>query len=271
MEKIQSEITQITKERQRPLCIPNLPHSPVRLCLSSVGPASVSRLRAAGVAVLSPLAGQLLPVEERRHADLLFCHASEKAIILAPSQHKLSPLLQTLGFSPIFSAEPQATYPANIGLSFALCGRLAVGNFRFCDPALLPLLQNNGKKMISVRQGYAKCAVCIITETAAITEDAGVARALEENGVDVLQIAAGDVYLSEKHYGFFGGAAGKIAPDVLAVNGSLQTHRDGARIINHLRKYNVRPLELHSGKITDVGGILPLTEKGDEPLVLSGI
>ena len=60
----------------------------------------------------------------------------------------------------------------------------------------------------------------------------------------------------------FGGAAGKLAPDLLAVNGSLKTHRDGESITAFLLRFGVRPLELHDGRITDVGGILPLTEEG---------
>ena len=90
----------------------------------------------------------------------------------------------------------------------------------------------------------------------------GIAAALQPHGFDVLPLSKGDVFLSERHYGFFGGASGKIAPETLAINGSLRTHRDGERIAAFLKKHGIEPLELHSGQIADVGGILPLTEEG---------
>ena len=81
----------------------------------------------------------------------------------------------------------------------------------------------------------------------------------------MLRIAPGDVYLSERHYGFFGGASGKIAKDKLAVTGSLAAHRDGDRIREFAQQNGVEIVELTAGRITDIGGILPLKEIGRDP------
>ena len=146
-------------------------------------------------------------------------------------------------------------------LNVAVSRDFALGNFRFADPSLKAFLAQSGRRLISVRQGYAKCSVCFVAPNAVITEDAGIAAALKKEGADVLLISAGDVVLSKAHSGFFGGSAGLIAPELLAVNGRLDTHRDGEKIKTFLHKYGVRALELTDGKITDIGGILPLTEE----------
>lgn len=248
---------------ERPLQTPNLPVRPVRRVFASLDAEAAGTLRTMGISVLRPVPGPGLPGEERTHADLLLCHAGGGALALAPSQVSLVPQLELLGFLPRLASEPGGKYPENVLLNFAVCSGFAFGNFRYCDPALLSLLQAGGKTPVSVRQGYAKCAVCFVSGTAAITEDAGLAAALAGAGFDVLRIAPGDVFLSDRHYGFFGGAAGLIAPDLLAVNGSLSANGNGREIRAFLQKHGVRACELHGGAVTDIGGILPLTEDAD--------
>ena len=60
---------------------------------------------------------------------------------------------------------------------------------------------------------------------------------------------------------FFGGAAGLIAPDVLALNGSLRYHSDADAIRAFLKKHRITAVELFDGPIRDIGGIIPLTEE----------
>ena len=173
----------------------------------------------------------------------------------------LAAALRLNGFAVHLSEPPQEKYPANIGLNFVVGADFILGRFRSAAPALLAFLQEAGKPMINVKQGYAKCSLCFVTANAFITEDAGIADTLQKTGHDVLLISPGDVYLSESHHGFFGGASGLIAPNVLAVTGELAAHRDGDKIRRFLQAHGVRPLELSKGIITDIGGILPLTEE----------
>ena len=133
------------------------------------------------------------------------------------------------------------------------------------DAGLTAFLRTTGREMIQVKQGYAKCSVCFVTDRAFITEDPSIAHALEKRGADVLRIAPGDIYLSERHYGFFGGASGKLAKDRLAVAGSLAAHRDGRRIREFAQQNGVDIVELTNCPITDIGGILPLKEIGRDP------
>ena len=244
----------------RPLQTPNLPQKKVRAAVMQPC-AAADRLCGMGLTVLSPLPNITLPAETACHADMLLCHAGGSTVFLEPAQALLAASLCALGFDVRFSAPLGRVYPADVPLNVAVGKRFALGNFKYADPALHAFLEHNGVELVSVRQGYAKCSLCFVAENAFITEDAGIATALRSVNADVLPVSAGEVALSKAHTGFFGGAAGLVAPDTLAVNGRLDTHRDGGRIRAFLANYGVRALELTDGKITDIGGILPLTEE----------
>lgn len=244
----------------KPLDTPNLPKGQVRTSLLQAG-IYAEALRKHGTEPLSPAPEPGLSDEEREHADLICCHGGGRDIFVSSAQTALTEKLTAMGFNVRLCAAPEKDYPKNVGLNFAVGADFALGRFLYADRLLRAFLQDRGKALLDVKQGYAKCSLCFVTANAFITEDAGIADALRKTGHEALRIAPGDVYLSEAHHGFFGGAAGLIAPDTLAVTGSLRTHRDGDRIRDFLIKHNVRPLELTDGRITDIGGILPLTEE----------
>ena len=244
----------------RPLETPNLPQKAVRAAVMQPCTAA-EKLRGMGLTVLSPVPNALLPSETACHADMLLCHAGGSAVFLEPAQAFLGTALCFLGFGVRFSIPLGRAYPADVPLNVAVGKGFALGNFPHADPSLREFLELSGRRLIRVKQGYARCSLCFVNENAFITEDAGIAAALQKNGADVLSVSSGSVSLSKAHTGFFGGAAGLISPDTLAVNGRLDTHADGAKISAFLKKYGVRALELTDGRITDIGGILPLTEE----------
>ena len=57
------------------------------------------------------------------------------------------------------------------------------------------------------------------------------------------------------------GASGKIGKDKLFFNGNLKEHPSYDAIINFLNLYNVKPIFDESYKLTDIGSIIPITEK----------
>lgn len=244
---------------QHDLPYPNLPDHNVGLVLVKNEIATVKALEALGIRVLSPERHPLLPAEVAEHADMLCCCIAAGQCVVEPGQTKLKAALEALGFTVYFSRPLQKDYPGDVVLNVALAGEYAIGNFRYADQNILNGLNN--KKRINIRQGYAKCSLCIVSENTFITEDTGVAKALRENGMNVLLISPGDVYLSEEHSGFLGGATGKLSRNRLAINGSLSRHRDGERIRDFLLKNGVEPVELFPGRIQDIGGIIPLKEE----------
>jgi hypothetical protein len=103
--------------------------------------------------------------------------------------------------------------------------------------------------------------ICIVNENAIITEDNGIIRLLKNSQIDVLKIEGGFIRLSDGHTGFLGGASGKIGKDKLFFNGNLKEHPSYNAIINFLDLHNVKPIYNESYKLTDIGSIIPITEK----------
>lgn len=242
------------------ITVPNLPEAPVTLAAVCNDTTLTRALHTLGIETVSPLPDAALPEETKAHADLLLCHAGGSVCFAAPGQEALTERLRQEGFSVFFSAPPGPAYPEDIRLNIAVAGNFALGRFDSTDAGLTEFLRQSGRELIPVKQGYAKCSLCFVADNAFITEDPSIAAALEKRGAAVLRIAPGDIYLSERHYGFFGGAAGKIDKDRLAVTGSLAAHRDGRRIRAFAERHGVAIVELTDGRITDIGGILPLKE-----------
>lgn len=239
------------------IIIPNLPARPVGKVIVQNEPVIVTALNKLGIECIHPEKDNSLYDEVSLHADMLCCVINGHCCIVAPGQEKLKAELEKNSFEVLFSAPLKEKYPGDILLNVALSDKYAVGNFKYTDKLLLEKIQQ--KTLINVNQGYAKCSVCFINENAVITEDESIAEALAENNVDVLLISKGDIYLSEKHYGFFGGSTGKISKDKLAVTGSLSYHKDGKKIRAFAEKYGVEIIELTKGKIKDVGGIVAVS------------
>lgn len=239
------------------LIYPNLPDSNVGLVVVKEDKITLSALKNLGIEALSPVKNPLLQEEISEHSDMLFFYGGNGVCLVSPEQTELAESLTALGFSVKLSQEIFSPYPNDVKLNFALCKDKLTGNFGYADNSLRDLL-SDGVKRINVKQGYAKCSLCIVNENAFITEDRGIARALRESGAKVLEISSGDVYLSHRHFGFFGGATGKLSKNRLAINGNLKYHRDGEKIRGFLAEENVLPVELFDGKITDIGGIIPL-------------
>ena len=240
--------------------VPHLPEASVTLAAVRDLPEITAALHALGLQTVSPAPNPVLPEETAEHADMLLCHTGGNACFAAPGQEELAARLRKEGFSVAFTAPPGRDYPEDIRPNVAVASDFALGRFDSVDAGLTAFLRESGRELIPVKQGYAKCSLCFVSENAFITEDPSIALALEQRGAAVLRIAPGDVYLSERHHGFFGGASGKIAKDKLAVTGRLSFHRDGGRIRQFAERHGVEIVELTDGRITDIGGILPLKE-----------
>lgn len=235
--------------------IPNLPDRKISLAAVGNYPEIITALHSLGIKTLSFENGSLHP-EVYRHQDILMCRTGGNRIFLDPSLN--GSVLEGEGFTVSTCAPLTRDYPGDVRLNVAVSRDYFIYNPASADPDLVAELRKSGKKGLETKQGYTKCSVCFVTENAVITEDESIYKALEGTGIDTLFISKGDVFLSDNHYGFFGGSTGKIDKNTLAVTGSLATHRDGEKIKDFCLTHGVKILELTKGRITDVGGILPL-------------
>ncbi len=236
---------------------PNLPEN--RITLAAVGNylEIISALHGIGINTVS-LENKALPREISRHQDMLLCHIGKNILFLDPSQDKTP--LENEGFSVLTGDEIGDTYPFDVKLNVAVSKDFFIYNPKTADSSLVKELLGTGRRGIEAKQGYTKCSLCFVTENALITEDPSIYEALRNTGTHVLLISKGDIYLSDTHCGFFGGSTGKIDKNTLAVTGALKHHTDGNKIKEFCLSHGVEILELTQGRITDIGGILPIKE-----------
>ena len=241
---------------------PNLPQTPVTLCVCSDGDIA-AKLEKHGIEVIKCVPSPFLDAELSAHPDMQLCHLGYGLIVADCFQANMIKKLREHGFDVIEAPSACGLYPDNIRFNGAVCGGFLFGR---TDKLADEITDNAAKQNIMsvyVRQGYAKCSICTVSERAVITEDAGIAKAAERLGFDVLTIEKGDIFLSREHYGFIGGCSGKISADTVAFTGTLDSHRDGERIKIFLKKHRCRPLELSDNIMKDTGGILPIKEEKD--------
>ena len=224
-----------------PIESPNLPKRGITLAAVSVGAEKAKEyLLSRGIGVLDILPCAAITDGTAAHADLHLLHLGGRKIILSREQRENIEKLTELGFNvqvldtPLGDKNPK-TVCKNIDFS--------------------------GRSLIPVRQGYTKCSVVPVTESAIITDDVSIASAAPKSGLAVLLVLKGDVILPGREYGFIGGCCGLIAPDTMLFNGSLASHKDGEKIRAFLSSFGVRAEEAGDFQLTDIGSILPLAER----------
>lgn len=209
-------------------------------------------LKKLGVEVVSMPANPTVDPRLACHADLSLLHAFGNRLVVSRQIAK-NTLMNALRASKaeieLTDAPTAAQYPGDAALCAAIVGEHAFHNAGFSVLA-------GHARLVHVNQGYAKCAVCPIAANAAITSDPGLAAAMREKGIEVLQIAPGYIDLPGYDTGFIGGSSFMLAPDKLAFTGSLDIHPDRAKILDFLQKHNITPIFLTEKPIFDIGSAI---------------
>lgn len=150
----------------------------------------------------------------------------------------------------------QSSYPFDVILNALNLDNIFVHNVKYTDSVLFQLM--NHKKIKNVKQGYTKCSTAVVSSKAVMTSDFGIAKCLEEEGIDVLLLPPGDILLPSLNYGFIGGCCGLIGDGVLAFYGNLNNYTYGGEVTEFLKKHKVESVFLSSGKLIDRGSILSI-------------
>ena len=198
------------------------------------------------------------------HGDLSVLHMGEDMLWLAPHLRgsDFADQLRAMGFSLDYPDIAQsAVYPGDAQLNVCICGKSAICSKPIVPPEIIRQLTSSGLEIINCRQGYAKCSVCIVTETAIITADRGVEDEARGVGLDVLLIVPGYIALDGFNFGFIGGSSFKISKGELAFTGSLDTHPSKNKILSFLNIHEVEAIYLTERPIFDIGSGIPITEK----------
>lgn len=242
---------------------PNLPIKKVKTVLIDyrVDSDILSSLEEMGIDTIKTVCCNELYDAIKGHPDILIHHVIGENIVIAPNVYeKLAPRFIKKGFALTKGATwLHRNYPFNIAYNVLRIGNLAFHNTKYTDSEILKLYEKYNIKLIHMNQGYAKCSVCVVNEHSAITHDKGVAKILENNGIEVLIIEPGDIVLKQLNYGFIGGSTGLLSKDTMAFSGEIYQMKDYEKILEFLDSKGVNIKILSKKKIMDIGSIIPIS------------
>lgn len=191
------------------------------------------------------------------HADLSFFKFDDGTLFINESLK--GEIGESEGsFGRVYVKGISTPYPNDIKLNCALIGRNLLCNTKYASKEILEYAENNNIRIIHTNQGYSKCSVCIVNDNAVITEDDGIAYLLKNYQIEVLKITKGNVYLSDDHYGFIGGASGKLNNEELYFSGDISSHTDYDKILEFLNKHNIKPVFNKNRRLNDFGGFIKI-------------
>ncbi len=202
-----------------------------------------------------PLCGSLdQPVAG--HPDLLAALLPDGALLLSRSYYDTAAhFFDSLGCRIRLTEERLSSrYPYDV-----LFDALAVGDTLYGKPeAVSRILRSAYRRMVPVRQGYARCSVALFSPNAAVTSDPGLADRLRKDGLDVLEIMPGHIELPGYSCGFIGGAGGLIQENLYVFFGNPDRHPDGERIRVFAERQKISAVSLTDEPLCDCGGLLVL-------------
>jgi hypothetical protein len=241
---------------------PNLPQNRVNTVLIGEKYQQVARLlENMGIITISIGDNNAVSPNISNHADVTVFHAGQNRLIVSETAAGGCSRLIGLGFQVLAAKKPEfPKYPEEASLNACLVGNRLFHLTRVTDKNILDQASKNNWTIINVNQGYTKCSVCVLDENHIITADMGIHKAALRNKIDSLLISPGQIELDGYHEGFIGGACGKISKDEIVFTGTLKYHKDGEKIIGHIRSLGIRPIFLSNEPCYDIGSIIPLIE-----------
>ena len=141
-------------------------------------------------------------------------------------------------------------YPRDIAFNAISLGGTLYSNTSYTSDSVAGMFS----KKVNVKQGYAACSTLAVTDSCVITADHSLARAYEQNDIDVTLISNGSILLPPYDCGFIGGASG-VDGDTVYFAGNIDTHVDSEIIKNTLLLQNINYISLSDEPLFDVGGI----------------
>lgn len=190
---------------------------------------------------------------EQKHADMQCLRIDDKYFLLNECiglKHYLKSLNPT-----VILQKAGKSYPQNVLLNCLYLNNVLYGKLSAVADEVKKYCNKNNIKTVNVNQGYTRCSTLIIDEKAVITADSSIAKALENNGVEVLKICEGHIFLEDFDYGFIGGAGVKIGNTIFFF-GNIKNHPDFEKINVFINKHNkIIKILCEEMTLTDIGGI----------------
>lgn len=154
-----------------------------------------------------------------------------------------------------------STYPNDISYNVVITENFLIHNLKYTEKMILKSAECTGISIYNVKQGYTKCATCVIDNNALITSDKGIYKVCTSNNIDCLLIDKDCIKLGDRYDGFLGGCCGMIDYKTLLFCGDISAHKSYNEIVNFASKYGVEIVSSSKEILTDVGSIIPVVQE----------
>ena len=194
------------------------------------------------------------------HPDMLIFIFDKKLLTskayYSVAKCQIDEIIKYTGFELVALDEaPSGEYPNDVLFNAVVVGKYLIANMKTVSKKVIEITSVKGITPINVKQGYAKCSVCKVSDNAVITSDMGIYNTLlDETDLYVLLVREGFVELSGYNYGFIGGSSGCDGKNVYFC-GDLYTHPDGDKIAEFCKLHGKKAVSLSKSKLFDVGTI----------------
>ena len=243
---------------------PNLPKNRVTTVFANIDENALKCVfDELSIKVVNVTENPLLDTPVSKHGDVLANYVGKSTFLADKNQVELCNFIKDNGGKTIIIENIKSPYPNDCLLNFADIGDYIICNKSILTKEIIDLLSK--KPIIDVKQGYSKCSVCICKHNTIITDDISVYNAvLQYDNINSLLVEKGSVHINKYDYGFIGGCCGLIDKNTLLFNGDLSLHSDFDKIKKFLYDNNVNFIDIKGKRLTDIGSIIPITEKDGE-------
>ncbi len=212
-----------------------------RLFISDEYPCFCDELKNRGYEIIPTKKIDVFHKPEQRHADMQLLKIEDSFFTLDDC-----------------IATPGKSYPENILLNCLYFGGKLYCKLIAVDVSVTDFCRERGIDVINVNQGYTRCSALIVSDSAVVTADKSIYKALKTSGAEALLINPGNIRLEGFEYGFIGGA-GFYDDSTVYIFGNIKEHPDYDSIRMFCSNYNSK-LEIicPSEPLTDIGGAVVL-------------
>lgn len=243
---------------------PNLPENTASVLVDCRTPAIIiKKLQKMGITCFKGVILEEMHPDTAGHVDMQIVHIGGNCFVCDPRAVPYYENLWLAKKARIIAGNKLArwNYPQDVAYNILSVGPYAFHLERATDPMARNAFEQRGVRWVSVRQGYSKCSVCVVSENAIITQDSVIAQKAQALGIEALKIETDEILLPGRNYGFIGGASGKLRRDLLAFTGDIRRLHCGQAIIAFCQKHGVTTICLSDGDVLDIGSIIPITER----------
>ncbi len=181
------------------------------------------------------------------HSDILYLKTEDKHVIISHCQKANLSILEKAGYSVDINHDLKPGYKTESYLNFIINKEYAISNPKTA------LNLNLSQKRINVKQGYTKCSVLCVNESAYITADNGIHKILLDNNLDCLLLENTHINLTGYEYGFIGGASAKISEREILFFGDIPNMEEKKKVVEFLNKYSVKAIFIENKMLNDIG------------------